>query len=65
MDDAKVQQLCNKFLESLGQPGFVVFGRQEEGDSWKVTYSLHQMPLKSAVRGMLTVTDQMVQQNLP
>ena len=64
MDDAKIQQLCNEFLQSLGVPGFVVFGR-EEGNQWKVTYSLHQMPLKSAVRGMLTVTDQMVQQNLP
>ena len=64
MDDAKIQQLCNEFLQSLGLPGFVVFGR-EEGDQWKVTYSLHQMPLKSAVRGMLTITDQMVQQNLP
>ena len=64
MDDAKIQQLCNEFLQSLGQPGFVVFGRQDN-DEWKVTYSLHEMPLKSAVRGMLSVTDLMVQQNLP
>ena len=44
---------------------FVVFGRQDEGNEWKVTYSLYEMPLKSAVRGMLSVTDLMVQQNLP
>ena len=65
MDDAKIQQLCNEFLQSLEQPGFVVFGRQDEGNEWKVTYSLYEMPLKSAVRGMLSVTDLMVQQNLP
>lgn len=65
MDDAKIQQLCNDFLKELGAPGFVVFGRQAEGDQWKVTYSLHEMPLKSAVRGMLTVADQLIQTNLP
>ena len=64
MDDAVIQQLCNKFLQSLDVPGFVVFGRQL-GDEWKVTYSLHEMPLKSAVRGMLSVADQLVQKNLP
>ncbi len=65
MDDAKIQQLCNQFLQSLGVPGFVIFGRQEEGDQWKVTYSLHKMPVKTAVRGILTTVDQLVQQNLP
>ena len=64
MDDAVIQKLCNDFLQSLGVPGFVVFGRQD-ADQWKVTYSLHKMPVKTAVRGMLTTVDQLVQQNLP
>ncbi len=64
MDDAVIQKLCNDFLQSLGVPGFVVFGRQDE-DQWKVTYSLHKMPIKTAVRGMLTTVDQMIQQNVP
>lgn len=65
MDDATVQELCNKLLQDLGVSGFVVFGRQEEGDQWKVTYSLHNMPPKVAIRGILSTVDQIVQQNLP
>ncbi|NOS67152.1 MAG: hypothetical protein HOO67_02195 [Candidatus Peribacteraceae bacterium] len=65
MDDAQIQRLCNEFLSNLGVSGFIVFGRQDEGNQWKVTYSLHDMPVKTAVRGILSTVDQLVQQNLP
>ena len=65
MDDSQIQKLCNEFLTNLGVSGFIVFGHQEENSQWKVTYSLHDMPVKTAVRGMLTTVDQLVQQNLP
>lgn len=52
MDSIQIQKKCEEFLQSLPYPGFIVIGLQTEPENTQVVYSLNNMPLKGAVKGL-------------
>lgn len=52
MDHKEIEQKCQDFLQSLGVPGFIVFGWQKDGNEFGVVSSYHQIPSNVAVKAM-------------
>ena len=52
MNTQEIQAQCEAFLKSIGIPGFIVIGLQTEPENTQVVYSLNNMPLKGAVKGL-------------
>lgn len=52
MNTPEIQKQCEAFLKSIGIPGFIVIGLQTGPDNTEVVYSLNNMPLKDAVKGI-------------
>lgn len=52
MDTSKIQSQCEAFLKSIGIPGFIVIGLQSHPENVDMVYSLNDMPLKGAVKGL-------------
>lgn len=48
----EVHKQCEQFLKSLGIPGFIVIGLQSNPENVDIVYSLNDMPLKGAVKGL-------------
>jgi len=69
MDNPDVQKKCEEFLQSLGVPGFLVFGwkkgSDEEGKKaeFGVVSSYHQMPKDAALKGMTWALQDFVQRS--
>ncbi|PIP65343.1 hypothetical protein COU77_02970 [Candidatus Peregrinibacteria bacterium CG10_big_fil_rev_8_21_14_0_10_49_16] len=53
MDNADIQKQCQKFLEDLGIPGFIVFGWQKSEKQYGFTYVNHKTPPAVTLKGML------------
>jgi hypothetical protein len=53
MDHSEVQRRCEAFLQSLGSPGFIVFGWQESPEKFTCISSYHEIPAQTAVKGMV------------
>lgn len=70
MHNDDVQQKCEAFLNSLGVPGFIVFGwrKDELGPDAKAQYgvvsSFHEMPPNAAVKGITWALSDFVQKSL-
>ena len=60
MDINNIQSQCEAFLKSLPYPGFIVIGLQRTPEQADLIYSLHDMPLKSAVKGVTKTLDDLV-----
>ena len=52
MESQIIQKQCEQFLKSLGIPGFIVIGLQSNPENVDMVYSLNDMPLKGAVKGL-------------
>lgn len=52
MDTADIQKKCEEFLAAAGMPGFIILGFQTDPENTQVVYSLKDMPLKGAVKGI-------------
>jgi len=52
MNTAEIQKKCEEFLASTGLPGFIVLGFQTDPENTQVVYSMKDMPLKGAVKGL-------------
>jgi hypothetical protein len=52
MDTAEIQKQCEAFLKSINMPGFIVIGLQTDPENTQIVYSLKDMPLKGAVKGL-------------
>ena len=52
MNTAEIQKKCEEFLASTGLPGFIVLGFQTDPENTQVVYSMKDMPLKGAVKGI-------------
>lgn len=52
MNTAEIQKQCEAFLKSINVPAFIVLGFQTDPENTQVVYSLKDMPLKGAVKGM-------------
>ena len=55
MDDAEIQEKCEKFLKELKRPGFIVFGWPKSDQEFGVTYSAHEMPPQVVIKGLTSV----------
>lgn len=52
MDRKEIEQKCEQFLQSLGVPGFIVFGWQEADKKFSVVSSAHHMPTNAAIKAI-------------
>jgi hypothetical protein len=52
MNTSEIQKQCEQFLSSINCPGFIILGFQTDKDNTQVVYSLKDMPLKGAVKGI-------------
>ncbi len=52
MDHKEIEAKCQEFLNSLGVPGFIVFGWQKDNQEFGVVSSYHQIPSNVAVKAM-------------
>lgn len=59
-----IQQKCEALLQSLGIPGFIVFGWQKGDEQFGVVSSFHEMPVNAAVKGMTWALSDFVNKSL-
>ncbi len=52
MDRKDIERKCEEFLQSLGKPGFIVFGWQEDNQQFSVVSSAHRMPTNAAIKAI-------------
>jgi len=52
MDTAEIQKQCETFLKQIDVPAFIVLGFHADKDNVQMVYSLKDMPLKSVVKGL-------------
>ena len=52
MNTAEIQKKCEEFLASTGLPGFIILGFQTDPENTQVVYSMKDMPIKGAVKGI-------------
>lgn len=52
MNTSEIQKKCEEFLASTGLPGFIVLGFQTDPENTQVVYSMKDMPIKGAVKGL-------------
>lgn len=70
MDNAEVQRKCEAFLQSLGVPGFIIFGWKKgevpEGKQaeYGIVSSYHQIPKEAAIKGMTWALQDFVKRSL-
>jgi hypothetical protein len=52
MDTAEIQKQCETVLKQIDVPAFIVLGFHADKDNVQMVYSLKDMPLKSVVKGL-------------
>lgn len=57
MDAKNIQSQCEAFLKSLPFPAFLVIGLQTGPEKVDLVYSLNNMPMKAAVKGLAKTLD--------
>jgi len=60
MNTQEIQKQCEAFLKSIDMPGFIVLGLQTDPENTQVTYSLKEMPLKSAVKSLTSTLNDLI-----
>lgn len=53
----------NELTKKFGRPNFVVYGWQE-GDKFEVSFSVHKVPLKTVIQGLIHVLSSIVEQTI-
>ena len=64
-DNKEIQRRCEAFLKEIDVPGFILFGRQEKEGKCTVTYSVHKIPIKTALLALLTALTDLIKRTLP
>lgn len=64
MENQEISDKCSAFLQSLGKPGFIVFGWEKDDGKYGFVYSNHQTPPNVAMKGMLWAANDLAQKQL-
>lgn len=64
MDTPQFHQKLSKLTESVGRPNFVIYGWKDDNGKTQISYSLHKMDLKAALRAILRVLGTIIEKNL-
>ncbi len=61
MDSSEIQRQCNEFLKTIGVPGFIVIGLSNGPEKVDVVYAIHEMPVKSVIKGLTGTLNDFIQ----
>lgn len=64
MEHAEIQQKCEKFLEELGIPGFIVFGWKKDDNQFGIVHSYKDTPPNAAIKGLVWVLNDFINRTL-
>ena len=64
MEPTEFPKKLSKLTESVGRPNFVIYGWKDDNGKTQISYSLHKMTLKEALRAILKVLGTIIEKNL-
>lgn len=64
METPDFAKKLSKLTETVGRPNFVIYGWRDDNGKMKISYSLHQMNIKAALRAILNVLGTIIEKNL-
>ncbi|OGJ61726.1 hypothetical protein A3A67_01520 [Candidatus Peribacteria bacterium RIFCSPLOWO2_01_FULL_51_18] len=60
MNTEEIQKQCEAFLKQINVPAFIVLGFHADPENVQLVYSLKDMPLKSVVKGLTHMLNDLI-----
>lgn len=64
MNEDEVREKCEKFVQGLGVPCFIVFGWEKGGNQFGMVSSYHKMPVQAVIKGMSWALNDIVNKSM-